>query len=368
MQATQPPRPWTRPLRLVSAGALILLAACGDARRPLVGVSMGSNASRAARLAQERLGPDGAPADLLVRVEGSNFAEAAIASADTLVSMDELIAVVGHANSGSSLAASQIYNRARVVQLAPHSTAAVYSDAGPFSFRMVSSDDRQGVFLAESLAREYAEARLVVFYVNDDYGRGLRSAFTGALDRDRISVELELPHVEGPMDTATVSRTMEAVERAGPDVIVWLGRSGPLQQYLDAIRARLGEIPILGGDAAGQMNARTEWGEAWAGVQYADFAYPEDTPALRDFREAYRRRFGENPQAPDILTYDAVTLVMEGIRSGARTGPELRDFLMSLGRDRPPFPGLSGPITFEPDGDVDRGYVLREVRRPGAPP
>jgi branched-chain amino acid transport system substrate-binding protein len=63
--------------------------------------------------------------------------------------------VVGHVTSGSSLAVSQLYNDAQVVQLSPTATSVLYSQAGPFSYRMVPPDDAQGRFLADVLARDY---------------------------------------------------------------------------------------------------------------------------------------------------------------------------------------------------------------------
>lgn len=322
---------------------------------------MGRGAVLAGRLAAESVGPNGSPADLLVRVDGSNVAETAIQTADSMVSVEGLVAVVGHANSAASLAASQIYNRAEVVQIAPHSTAALYSQAGPFSFRMVSSDDRQGSFLAERLARERTEARLAVLYVNDDYGRGLRSAFLDALADDRFQVVLQLPHAEEEIDSAGIARTVRALEAADPDLIVWLGRGSVLHRYLGSLRARLGSVSIWGSDAAGRPDPGIERSEEWNGIRYVDFAYPEDSPELQAFREVSRRELGRDPETVELLTHDAVAVVLEGIRSGARSGPELRRFLISLGRERPAYPGLSGPIHFEADGDLDRGYRLRTI-------
>ena len=49
------------------------------------------------------------------------------------------------------------------------------------------------------------------------------------------------------------------------------------------------------------------------------------------------------------MSYDALMLVAHAVREvGARRGV-IRDYLLSLGRTRPPYQGVTGPITFTPD-------------------
>jgi len=47
-------------------------------------------------------------------------------------------------------------------------------------------------------------------------------------------------------------------------------------------------------------------------------------------------------------------------------GEELRDVLRSLGRDRPRFEGVTGPVEFDENGDIDRPYVVEVIGPPGA--
>jgi hypothetical protein len=54
-------------------------------------------------------------------------------------------------------------------------------------------------------------------------------------------------------------------------------------------------------------------------------------------------------------------MLLQATRDGARTGAEIRAWLESLGRERPAYEGITGPIRFDENGDVDRSYVLRPV-------
>ena len=50
------------------------------------------------------------------------------------------------------------------------------------------------------------------------------------------------------------------------------------------------------------------------------------------------------------------------VGAGARDRDDIRRHLESLGHDRPPYAGLSGPIAFDARGDVMRPHLLAEVR------
>lgn len=345
----------------LAVAGVTLLAGCGP--EPVtVAVTAGEAFLDAGRLAiEDELAEAAIPGlDTILVLEGSNRSAPALTIAERLVGEEGLVAVVGHANSAASLVASQIYNGHAVVQLAPTSTAPTYSEAGPFSFRMVPSDEHQGPYLVEAVRDAFPDgARVAVIYVNDDYGRGLRSAVLTTLDTARYPVVLQLPHAEEAVGPEDVRQGMAAFENAAPDVLLWLARPQILELFLPHLRDRHPELPIIGGDAVSRAIVFEDPEGLWPGVMYTDFVDPRSTPEMQAFLERFQMRFGTEASGPEIMTYDAVRLLLQGIREGARTGDALRQYLASLGRERPPFEGLSGPVTFDERGDVERSFVLR---------
>ncbi len=330
---------------------------------PVIGAVVSGSFTDGFRFAaEERLRAGTPTVDTIIIAEGSSRTGPALEIAAGLVETPGLIGVVGHSNSAASLATAYLYREAEVVQIAPTSTSPLFSDAGPYSFRLVPPDTVQGAYLASILGTILpAGGRLAVFYVNDEYGRWLRRAFVRNLDRNRYPLAVEFPHVETDIAAMDLEEHLELLAAAGPDLIVWLGRVNPLDPILRGLREGGDSTPILGGDAlapAREFSHRPSW---WEGVWFSDFFDPLGTPELRAFTERYRARFHRDPSTGEILSYEAADLLFEALAQGARTGSEVRSWLESLGDGHPPHPGVTGPIAFGATGEVRRTFVLRRV-------
>ncbi|MDZ4259843.1 MAG: branched-chain amino acid ABC transporter substrate-binding protein [Gemmatimonadales bacterium] len=350
-------------------GAMFTALACAPppAPPPVIGAALSTTFLNAVRLGfDDAMSTEGMPpTDTMLVPEGTSRSGPALDLAEAFADAPGMMAVIGHSNSSASLATSPIYNTAGIVQIAPTATAMRYTEAGQFSFRLVPPDSSQGTFLAKAIDSLFLPgARVAVMYVNDDYGRGLRSALVARLADMDHPVVFDQPHSDEELALpdsvreSLISATVQAVVAARPTVIVWLGRPSILQLYILAIRRMGGSLPVLGGDAISSWADLADRGSEWEGVQYVDFFTIDGSPELRAFRDRYLTRFGVPPGSAEVLSYDAVRLLLAARAEGATKGEEVRLWLLSLGRERPAYRGLSGPIAFSPNGDVERGYVL----------
>jgi branched-chain amino acid transport system substrate-binding protein len=248
----------------------------------------------------------------------------------------------------------------KVVQLAPNSTAMPYSSAGPYSYRMVSADDRQGRFLADRLLQEVRGKRVALLYVNDDYGRSLRGEVMRAVAPGMVAWVMDAPHVEVD-DSAAVGRTVQALAESRPELVLWLGRGTELNKTLPGIRKALGAVAIIGSD--GVANAPTFAGTdaRWAGVRWVDLVDMDADAGMRAFSARFKARYGLDAGPAAVLAYDAMKVLIAAIEDGARDGTGVQKYLDQLGRKRPAFQGVAGPVIFDRAGDVARGYVLRQI-------
>ena len=354
---------------VVVVGLVAALApGCAARESARIGVVLGGEGALAAQLALEAPADGGAPAGppielRILRGAYASSAQTALAAAESLASDPSVVAVVGHSNSSASLAASQVYNARHVVQIAPTTTAPAYANAGPYSFRLVSGDDRQAKFIAEQLTGPIGK-RVAVAYVNDDYGRALRQL----LDRELLARGIR-PVYEGAYDednNGDAPELASSIASASPEMVVWLGRSTYFVRIWDSLRKALPGISALASDSFGDLTLAADTLHRFDGVRYVRLVdVTTGSPALQALRTRYARLGRGDLDDQAVLSFDAVALLAEGIREVGADREALRDWLNALGRSRPPFTGVTGPITFSPEGDRLLPYSLVTV---GAPP
>ncbi len=88
------------------------------------------------------------------------------------------LGVVGHVNSGVTIAASTVYNGCGLVMITPMSSSPGVTDRGlPTIFRLTNRDDRKGPGLANYLYTVDGKRRGIIVDDQTQYGKGLADSF-----------------------------------------------------------------------------------------------------------------------------------------------------------------------------------------------
>ncbi|HWC74568.1 MAG TPA: ABC transporter substrate-binding protein [Gemmatimonadales bacterium] len=353
--------------------ATLLLAACGRAdHTPIVlglagpfsqprGVSMRHAAELAVKEINARGGIRGRPLALRV-ADDSAQPDVAIRIAQQFAEDPSIVAVIGHLTSSASLAAGRVYGEARhpVVMISPSASSPDLSGVNPFMFRVCPSDLNHGIQLAR-YAREVLRARRAgVIYLDDDYGRGLRSSFSGEFRRLGGDVVEEDPMLS---TTSTLEPYLSRLRQdGGADVIMLATDRGGAELALREM-GRIGArwIP-LGGDA---LSGIENTGPLAEGVRMS-VAYLIDQPGERNaqFVAAYAHAYsGEQPDHRGAAAYDIVQLLATILPETGTDRRAIRDRLARIGGNLPAFEGVTGTIAFDNRGDVPaKPVVIGRVR------
>ena len=267
-----------------------------------------------------------------------------------------MVAVVGHVYSSTTLSAAPVYNAARVVEISPSSSSPQVTQAGAYTFRVCPSDLQQGAALARFAAERLGLLRGAIFYLNDEYGRGLRQTFASEFSRLGGVVDQVEPYLG---DHPDVSAYVELLARRGTSQFVFLGgNESEAEEVLRVARGRGIKVPLLGGDGLEGLQAAG----ALADGSYISNGYlPSlDTPKNREFLQAYARRYpgAALPSHAAVATYDIVYLLRRVIAVAGVDRGRVRDALAAVGRTTPPFDGVTGTIAFDENGDVVHPRVV----------
>lgn len=310
-------------------------------------------------------GIEGRPLEL---VAGDDFGDpdAAVVVATHLVSQG-VTAVIGHVYSGTTLAAAPVYGGGPdpVAVVTPSSSAPELSEAGEHVFRLCPTDLEHGAALANWVLNGLGLARGGVLYLNDAYGRGVRQSFLSRFAGTGGRVPLAFPYLgTRPVVDAYLDRL--SAEKDSVQFLIVAGNRDEGVEILRQARARGITVPVLGADGLEGI----ETAGALAEGVYLTAAYLPmlETAQNRQFVQGYRTRFPDAgaPNQPAAATYDAVYLLREVlIRGGVSRSAVIRG-LAAMGRDLPPYQGVTGVIAFDERGDLQRRPVLIGVVRNGA--
>lgn len=360
--------------RLALLGLVILAIGCrNDADTVKIGLAgpftdpIGAPMLRAAELAvaeiNEAGGIDGRQVELVAFDDYGN-ADSAIAVATRLYDSD-VSAVVGHLFSSTTIAAAPVYNAPSrpVVAVSPSSSAPEISGAGDWIFRVCPSDGAHGLALARWAREHLGLQRGTAFYLNDDYGRGVRQTFASEFVRRGGELLAANPYLgDHPEVGAYIERL--AADRESQFILL-AGNRAEAEEILRRANSRGVRLPAMGGDGLEGIETAGPLAE---GIHLTAAYVPSiATPANLAFVAAYQSRYPVHglPNQPAAATYDAVRLLAEVIGRAGTDREAVRAELAEVGSGTPAFAGVTGSIAFDERGDVPDGQVYVTVVRNG---
>ena len=289
----------------------------------------------------------------LVRVDDEGTGTKAATIAQELVDADSVLAVVGHANSSATVAAARVYD-GHLAAVSPSASSPELTGLSPWMFRIIPSDSANGQDLAR-FATGLGHKRAAILYENNSYGRGLADSFRRAFRGEIASLE------PVAVDGKEVEPYLAYLKLHEPGLIFVAGSDGSGLEILREARRQGIRSEFLGGD--GWAGVTTDTATAEGVYVGAPFTTEDPRREVQSFVQAFRAKFGRDPNSFAALAYDATMVVAQAIE---RAGPDrsaIRDYLGSM-QEATAYDGLTGRIVFQLTGDVTGKPVeMTRVRR-----
>jgi branched-chain amino acid transport system substrate-binding protein len=312
------------------------------------------NAQHAAQLGDVRI----------VMVKGAADVSDPVRIADGFREDRRVVGVVGHPESGTTLAAIDEYadvgngGRNGVVAISPTGTSPALSGANRWLFRVCPSDVQSSRAVARYLLDSLHARRASVIYRNDSYGKDWAKSFGEAYRAGNGVVVQRDPYLQGATAWDAYAGYLKLLK---PDVLLFPGSQEDALQALRAMRAAGVTTPLIGGDATSGLEANAD---EFPDVRYTAFflARRATSPEAKAFIAAYTAAFKEEPDQRAALAYDAAMLIGQGAVEVGADRAKIRDYVESIGRDRPAMAGAAGPIAFDANHDpVNKSVVIARV-------
>jgi branched-chain amino acid transport system substrate-binding protein len=275
-----------------------------------------------------------------------------------------VVAVIGHINSGATLAAADIYNHPvnGLLEISPGATSPELTGKGAWTFRVCPTDLHQASTLADWAYTRLNLRRAAVLYVNDEYGRGVLHAFAPTFEKLGGRLIAQDPFLSSVIHSETaLDPYIQRAILGGVDALVIAGVGEDALYVLRAAR-RLGyQGAVMGADGLTDLK---DAGPIAEGVYMVTGFLPDrQTESAQAFVQHYVEHFNELPRDGAAHTYDAVMLVAQGLREVGADRRALRDYIAAVGTDVPQFEGVTGTIRLDANGDVvDKEMAIGVIR------
>ncbi|MDC7700390.1 branched-chain amino acid ABC transporter substrate-binding protein [Vogesella indigofera] len=264
----------------------------------------------------------------------------------------QVVGVVGHLNSGTTIPASKIYSDAGIPQISPSATNPDYTKQGyKTTFRVIANDVQQGKALGEFAVDNLKAKKVAIIDDRTAYGQGLADEFEKAVKAKGGAISKR----EFTTNTATdFNAILTSIKSTQPDVIFYGGmdaQAAPLAKQMQ----RLGiKAKLMGGDGWQTPEFIKLAGEASEGQYSSSCGVPRDKmPGFAAFNDKFKAKFNTDVQIYAPYEYDAVKVLVDSMKRAGSTDPKV--YLPEVGKTK--LTGVTGEISFDEKGDIKNGAV-----------
>lgn len=346
----------------------LVLAACGGGNRepdrgevyvyvavPLSGFQAngGQTVLGGVRLAAEQINRSGGLRGYRVVVrplDDESDSDVAVAQVEVIREAinngDQVIGVIGHLNSGQTLAAMELYQSMGFVVITPTASEQSLTTQGYTNFFRVNANDSvQAAVAAGFLINDLSARRIAVIHNDTEYGQGLAASLVNELEQRGAVIAVNLQVQEGQ---SIYTQEVDQLVRSQADAVYYAGYEIEAP-YLRAaiVEARL-DLPFLASDGAFLGATIDESAGTAEGMYVSAFAPSPRNVADAQWFEAYQAVEYRNPDTYSVNGYVAMQALAAAVRDadsfeGDAVAQALRDNTIDT---------LLGDLKFELDGDL----------------
>lgn len=339
----------------------------GSVLRLSIGAEHGIPAKRGVQMAVDEFNRSGGLQGRKVEVifeDEKDSPTAAVNAVQKLVNVDKVIALCGPMTSGATLASYKSAEEAKVPYITPTATSPKISGASPYLYRGCSRIDTQARVLTEYIARNWKPKSVAILYSNEPYGKGCAEVFGKEFEKLGVKKVAEESFLRGSRD---FKAQLTKIKAANPDILFIPGytpETAPAAAQARQLGLKQRIVGVYGDmdPEYAKLAGKAAEGHLIAGEYDEDY----DTPKNKAFKKNYYEAAKQAGEPVNImfaaLTYDATSMILEGIRKNGPTSEGIKKFLDEV-KD---FDGVTGKLSFNAEHDIQRagteGVYLFEIK------
>ena len=300
----------------------------------------------------------GRPLELIME-DGSCDAITTISAAKKLINIDKVDYILGGHCSTSSLALAPIAQKNNTLVVSSISSHPQITKSKDFIFRTSSISTDQSPLIAKYLIEKMLFSKIAIFYED--------TAYAGPIAK-QVSKEVKTLGAKIIFEDSFLSKetdfraSLMKIKSVSPQAIYLSAQTPDTALLLIKQLKDLGiNLPIFGNHLIGNLltlfpNQKSLFND----IIYAEIKFDTDNQITKAFIKRYTERFNRKTLPYGIWNadaYDAVHILANAIN---RCGPDKNKVKQCLANLQD-FPGASGNISFDENGDAKRKFVLKKI-------
>jgi branched-chain amino acid transport system substrate-binding protein len=283
-----------------------------------------------------------------------------VANARNIIADKDIMAVVGHLNSGVAIPSSEVYKEVNLAMVSPANTNPTVTDRGyPNVYRVCGRDDVQGVVGSEFAHGTLKAKSVYIIHDKTAYGQGVAEFFKA----DAEKKGLKIAGFEGTEEKSNFDPIITPIRAKNPDLIYFGGIYEQAAPFFKAAREKGVKAKFLGPDGLDSSDLTKIAGKTVVGMHYTSVAGPVSVyPQAKQFAEEYKKKFGKNPEPFAAQAYDATAILLKAVEAAGKGGKApTRDSVTAAVRDVK-HSGITGSVEFDAKGDPKKAlYFVLQV-------
>lgn len=286
--------------------------------------------------------------------------KSAVSAWNKLISTNKAVAVLGPFSSSEMLALAPLAERQKIPLISPTATSPEITKAGDYSFRIIPSDIYDGKAVANIIKRSLPSQKpipVAIVYINNDYGNGIKNVFETEANNAGLEIVQSQSFAPGTNDFRTILTELQNQKVKN----VFLVGTKEMGRFLKQMIELGMQYQVF---STGLIEDPEIISQAQTGANGVIYSYPSFNPnggdqAVKDFVARFQRKYQEKPDVVAALGYDLIALVVDAtVRAKSSNSEAIKTALY----ETKGFPGLTGSITMDAQGDVIKGIGIKQVK------
>ncbi len=329
---------------------------------PLTGSAevYGTSIRQGIELAAEHVQADPeAPKVALEVVDSRSDPEAARAALDRVYAGGAL-AAIGGVTSAEALTMVEVADSRRRILLSPSASLPQLSGISENFFRVYPSDFSEGTVMARYAFDDLKLRTGVILAKEEPYAKGIQQVFSEEFTRRTGKI---LESIEFPAGTSDFAALADRVVTLKPDFVYLAAYAEETSRLITQLQAHRYDGLILATSSLAAADSIAVLGARAEGIYFTQTAFgiagEKVAPHVQAFMDAFKKRWGKEPDVFAAHGYDAFMILVEAIRQG---GESASSFWKGM-RNIHEFPGVTGALQFDDRGDVQKFphvYIVRD--------